>query len=245
MTEIREMIRNIIKKIDEKILLVDDPKKLEILREKYQMALHEIETENKIKTNLNGMVRLYLDSYSDYINNPLIQDMEKLETTIKEFPGKQYIKSDKCNSNFIREILRGVKTPHSTSQPVVRFQDGKYYLASFVFFYTKADIENGAVDRPTMWAIADIETGEIVKVYETKEKDFSDAPYDVKYSVRADGKYNTSKEYYNKAFLILDSVRSKIIKDGKFYKGEYQYYLNMILANIPKEYQRFYTDLSV
>lgn len=149
------------------------------------------------------------------------------------------------NDNLKKNIMGGVKTPHSTSQPVVYFQDGNYYLASFVFFYTKDDIENGKVDRPTMWAIVDIETGEIIKKYETKEKEFSDASYDVKYNVRTDGEYNTSKEYYDKAFSILDSVRSKIIGDGKFYKGEYQYYLNMILANIPKEYQRFYTDLSV
>ncbi len=149
------------------------------------------------------------------------------------------------NNNLQKNIMGGAKIPHSTSQPVLYFQDGIYYLATFVFFYSKDDIENGKVDRPTMWAIADIENGEIIKEYETKEKDFSDASYDVKYNVRTDGEYDTSKEYYDKAFTILDSVRSKIIKDGKFCKGEYQYYLNMILANIPKEYQRFYTDLSV
>ena len=142
-------------------------------------------------------------------------------------------------------VLNGQKTPHSTSQPVIYQEDGTYYLAAFVFFYTKEDIENGAVDRPTMWAIADLETGEIIKEYETKEKDFSDAPYDVKYNVRSDAKYDTSKEYYDKAFEILDSVREKLISTGKLYRAEYQFYLDRILANIPKDYQRFYTDLSV
>lgn len=114
-----------------------------------------------------------------------------------------------------------------------------------MFFFTREDIEAGKVDRPTVWAIADIETREIIEERQTKDIDFSDAAYDVKYNVRADGEYDTSRKYYDKAFKILDSVRSKIIKDGKFYKEEYQHYLNMILANIPKEYQRFYRDLSV
>ena len=243
--EIREMIRNIIEKIDTKIPLEDNPEKLEILKKKYQIALQEIERDNQLTTNLNGMVRQYLDSYSDYINNPLIQDMERLEAAISELPRLGFVRSDKCNDILAREILGGRKMPHSTSHPVIYLDGGKYYLAVFVFFYTKNDIENGTVDRPTVWAIADIETGSIIKEYETKEKDFSDASYGVKYNVHADGEYDTSKEYYDRAFTILDSVRSKIISDGKFYKEEYQYYLNMILANIPKEYQRFYTDLSI
>lgn len=142
-------------------------------------------------------------------------------------------------------ILNGAKIPHSTSQPVIYQEKGKYYLAIFVFFYTKEDIETGAVDRPTVWAIADIETGGIIEEHQTKEIDFSDASYDAKYNMRSDAQYDTSKKYYDDAFAILDSVREKIISTGKLYKLEYKYYLDKILANIPKDYQRFYTDLSV
>jgi len=153
--------------------------------------------------------------------------------------------SKEINKKIQNSLLGGAKTPHSTSQPVLYKEEGTWYLAVFIFFYTKEDIANGAVNRPTMWAIADIETGEIIEERQTKNKDFSDASYDMKYNVRAAGKYDTSRKYYDEAFAILDSVRSKIIHDKKFYKGEYQYYLDKILANIPKEYQRFYTDLSV
>lgn len=142
-------------------------------------------------------------------------------------------------------ILNGAKIPHSTSQPVIYQEKGKYYLAIFVFFYTKEDIETETVERPSVWAIADIETGEIIEERQTKEFDFSDASYDVKYNVRSDTQYDTSKKYYDDAFAILDSVREKIISTGKLYKLEYKYYLDKILANIPKDYQRFYTDLSV
>lgn len=149
------------------------------------------------------------------------------------------------NKKIQNDILGGAKIPHSTSYPVLFEEEGKYYLAVFVFFFSREDIEAGAVDRPTLWAIADIETGEIIEERDSKKIDFSDASYDVKYNVRADGQYDTSKKYYDEAFAILDSVRSKLISTGKLYRAEYQYYLDKIIANIPKEYQRFYRDLSV
>lgn len=155
------------------------------------------------------------------------------------------IKTSEVNKLIQQNILNGAKTPHSTSQPVIYKENDKYYLAVFVFFFNREDIQAGLIDRPTMWAIMDIETGEIIHEYSTKDKDFSDASYDVKYNVRSDAKYDTSKEYYEKAFIILDSVREKIISTGELYLLEYKTYLEKILANIPKEYQRFYTDLSV
>lgn len=155
------------------------------------------------------------------------------------------IKSVDVNRLIQNGVLQNAKVPHSTSYPVLYKDNNKYYLAVFIFFYTKEDINLAKVSRPTVWAVADIENGEIIKEYETKAFDFSDAPYDMKFDVQADGQYDTSKKYYDEAFAILDSVRSKIIKDGKFYRGEYQYYIDKILANIPKEYKRFYTDLSI
>lgn len=153
--------------------------------------------------------------------------------------------SFEINSYLQKQILNGVKTPHSTSYPVIYFENDKYYLAVFVFFYSQKDIEAGTVERPTMWAIADIETGELIEERLTKDKDFSDASYEMKYSVLVDVQYDISKKYYDEAFAILDSCRNKIISSGKFYPREYKFYLDKIVANIPKEYQRFYQDLSV
>lgn len=155
------------------------------------------------------------------------------------------ISSYEINSYMQKNILDGAKTPHSTSYPVLYSENDNFFIAVFVFFYSREDIEAGIVERPTMWAIADIETGEIIEERDSKKIDFSDASYDVKYNVRADGQYDTSKKYYDEAFVILDSVRSKLISTGKLYRAEYQYYLDKIIANIPKEYQRFYRDLSV
>ena len=145
------------------------------------------------------------------------------------------IKTSEVNKLIQQNILNGTKTPQSTSQPVIYKENDKYYLAVFVFFFNREDIQAGAVDRPTVWAMADIETGEIICEYSTKDKDFSDAPYNIKYNVHADAKYDTSKEYYEKAFIILDSVREKIISTGELYLLEYKTYLEKILANIPIE----------
>lgn len=144
-----------------------------------------------------------------------------------------------------KNILDGAKIPHSTSYPVLYSENNKFFLAVFVFFYSREDINVGIVERPTMWAIADIEKGTIIEERLTKDKEFSDASYGMKYNIRADANYDTSKRYYDEAFAILDSCRSKIISTGKFYPGEYKFYLDKIVANIPKEYQRFYHDLSV
>lgn len=155
------------------------------------------------------------------------------------------IKASDVNKIIQKNIMNGQKISHSTSYPVIHYENGNYYLAVFVFYFSREDIENGKVDRPTLWAIADIETGEIIEERQTKEVDFSDASYDIKYDIRTYAKYDTSKKYYDEAFAILDSCRSKIISDKKLYQVEYKYYLDKIVNNIPTEYQRFYYDMSV
>lgn len=155
------------------------------------------------------------------------------------------MKSSDINLLIQRTILGGAKVPHSTSQPVIYKENDKYYLAVYVFFFTREDIEAGAVDRPTVWALCDLETGEIIEERKCSEIDFSDATYDVKYNIRSSVQYDTSKEYYDRAFAILDSVRTKLIDTGKFYESEYKYYLDMLLTNIPDEYKRFFRDLSI
>ena len=143
-----------------------------------------------------------------------------------------------------KNIINGEKIPHSVSRPVLYMDADALYLAVFVFFYNREDIENGAVDRPTLWALADISSGEIVKRYQSKDKDFSNASYDKKYNVRSEKKYDTSKEYYIKAYEILDKVRNHYFKTGEVLAADYDQYIQLILANIPDDYKRFYTDLS-
>lgn len=88
------------------------------------------------------------------------------------------LESSLINMKIRRNILGGAKIPHSTSQPVIFCENNKYYLAVFVFFYTREDIQSGMIGRPAVWAIADMETGEIINEYRCREKDFSDADFE-------------------------------------------------------------------
>lgn len=144
-----------------------------------------------------------------------------------------------------KNIMQGKKNPHSTSQPVIHAEDGKYYLSAFVFFYNREDLQKSEVNRPSLWCIANIETGEIIDVYTSTEKEFSDASYNVKYSIKQEGEYETSREYYEKAFSILDEVREEYFLTGIIDKVKYSVYLDMILKNIPKEHHKFFRDLSI
>lgn len=148
------------------------------------------------------------------------------------------------NKMFKENALEGAKTPHRTSPPMIFFKDGEAYLAAFTFLYTPQDIKAGKVDRPTSIMLADITTGKFIGEYETTELEFSDASYDEQYSIKMTKKTDTSKEYYKKAFAMLDEIRSDFIEFGMINRAFYRQYLEMLTANIPEEYQRFYHDLS-
>ena len=155
------------------------------------------------------------------------------------------IKSQMINRNIQEKVLDGKKTPHSTSYPVIYKEADKYYLAFFVFFFSKEDIEDGMVERPSMWEIADIENGELIAIRKTVENEFSKASYEIKYDVRSKIKYDTSKKYYDDAFEMLDRCRYYLIERNEMKMKLYERYLDKILANIPESYQQFYRDLSI
>lgn len=157
------------------------------------------------------------------------------------------IGSKEINLKMQRNISNGILPRYTRcgcSLPLIYCENGKAYLAWFVYFFSDEDIRKGEFGRPRSWIIADIETGEMIDRRSTKDIEFSDASYDIKYNVRTEPKYTSIEKYCDKIFEMLDSVRSKIIKGEKFPKAEYQSYLDEILPNVPKEYQRFYRDLS-
>jgi molecular chaperone GrpE (heat shock protein) len=155
----------------------------------------------------------------------------------------EYVRTLDVFNKLQKNILNGVKTPHRISHPVLRRTDTGYALAVFVFFYDSNHIESGVLPRPTKWALADLETGDIIAKYECKEHDFSLASYEELYNVRSNIK-DATPEYYEKAFSLLDKVRSELIEIKKLNLEDYDLYLSMITQKIPDEYQRFFFDLS-
>ena len=88
-------------------------------------------------------------------------DLEKMENVIN--------KSRKDIRTIIRElgrvILDGAKVPHILSNPVMRKENGKWYIAFFVTFYNKWNWDKLKMPRPSYWALVDVETGELIKRY--------------------------------------------------------------------------------
>lgn len=74
---LKEKIETVIALINKKLISEENPSKLLLLKKKYTQALNELNTEGYFKTNLLGNIRMYLDSYSDYMNNPLLHILNK------------------------------------------------------------------------------------------------------------------------------------------------------------------------
>lgn len=79
-----KLIKSTIKQIEGKLLVEENSKMLKLILVEYVNALNEFENLGEIKTNLIGLGRMYLESYSDYMNNDLLNTMYKVELILRE-----------------------------------------------------------------------------------------------------------------------------------------------------------------
>jgi hypothetical protein len=147
-------------------------------------------------------------------------------------------------------ILEGRKTAHGVSDPVIYQEENKCYIAVFVYFYNGYQLKKGFVNRPSMWAICDIKTGEIIKRYDISAKDFSDLPPETPCDIRSETEYNDDeleilKEKFEKSIEAFDEVRFEYINTGKINLEKYRQYLTNIIDFAPKSFKQFYLDLSI
>ena len=56
-------------------------------------------------------------------------------------------------SNVKGKVLGGAKVPHQCSMPVLRMVDQKLYLAFYVQFYNREQIQKQLLQRPSEWYI--------------------------------------------------------------------------------------------
>lgn len=140
--------------------------------------------------------------------------------------------------------LGGVKIPHGISNPVLRKRDSRIYIAFFVYTYTRGDLQNGAIRRPTSWITTDLVTGEILDRIQCADEDFSDASFTEYFSTNNPNAGNSTKEYYQRVYALLDSIRKTIIENDSFPKDAYAEYMRSILEVVPSAYHRFYWELS-
>lgn len=147
--------------------------------------------------------------------------------------------------NRIRQnALNGQKTPHSTSRPVLRMYNGELCFAAFVFFYNKEQLQSAMVNRPTMWIIYDLKTGEIIQRYSCSDSEFSDSKHQKLYNISAKDVLPVSKHYWDSAYALMDLIRHEYARRGNLNKKLYKEYFERISCTTPEEYRIFYKDLS-
>ena len=152
--------------------------------------------------------------------------------------------SSRVYQNIMATILDGKKIPHSTSRPVIRYVEGIPYLAVFVFFFSKHDIKENRVNRPDMWALADISDGRILNRYDCREKDFSSASFDVQYPLSAPAEDFNPLKYNRTLDSLLDSIRYELLTKKRLNSLLYSQYMELLIKYMPTSYHRFFFELS-
>lgn len=142
------------------------------------------------------------------------------------------------------QLMEERKTPHSSSAPLITKINDEYYLSIFIFFYNYEELVSGMIRRPSLWGIFDFENGNLIEKFQCNEKDFSDASFTVKYDVRPDTEYEVTEEYIELSCTLFDEIRQEYIETKQINLNKYKEYFERIIFDIPKEYRKFYYDLS-
>lgn len=149
-------------------------------------------------------------------------------------------------NNLTKKALKGSKKLLSFSKPVLYKEEDNYYVAMFAFAYTPGDIAKGKVERPSVWVLGNLETGEMVEKFNCKEdREFSDAKYENKCSIIPAKRINPSKAFENETYEMFDEIRTKLIEKDVLDEELYQNYMTRVLGNVSEDLERFYTDLSI
>lgn len=97
--------------------------------------------------------------------------------------------------------------------------------------------------RPSYWCLVDVETGELIKRYDCKEKDFSSASFDDLIDISDLNPNHFSKEDAEEFFRKFDNARNAYILNDNNGDRLYALYLRMLFEYTPVNYQIFYCEL--
>ena len=155
--------------------------------------------------------------------------------------------TSEINRKVEQEAFSGITTLHGISKPVLyKTGIGFFCLAYFIFFFTEEDRQAEAIDRPTEWLLADMETGDIIEKHSTAQKEFSDANYHCKYEIIPEKKLKVpTKEFEGETDALFDKIRQEILQKGTLDVKKYKKYMQRIIQGTSFSYRRFYWDLSV
>ena len=146
--------------------------------------------------------------------------------------------------NMNMKALGGAKIPHAVSNPVLRMEDGKLCIASFIYVFGRQNLQTNQMPRPIHWILADAASGEVLREYNCREKDFSDAGFDQLYDLNDPNVIRPGREDFAEIYRLFDTVRDKYLADGSWDGETYRQYLDRILEITPNSYRQFYLSLS-
>ena len=155
-----------------------------------------------------------------------------------------FTESMRVFQNVSAQALQGQKRPHGVSNPVLREENGRIYLAFFLYFYDKKDLDAMQMPRPSLWFLADIRTGEIVERRSCARQDFSSQPAGLRCDVRYPDRPQRPNGYFQSVYAKLDRIRREYLESGALDRSAYGEYLEEMLTLVPPEYRVFYRELS-
>lgn len=149
------------------------------------------------------------------------------------------------NRKAKRFIFGDIKIPSGISNPVLYSEDGKFYIAYFGYTFSKQNMTENRYSRPSRWILVDVETGELFKMFDCTEKDFSTQVFDKLYSLNDPKVKKGTEDYFKVMDMLFDTARASVIYGNTFDNSTYQAYLNNLYAITPQEYRVFYKELSI
>ena len=144
---------------------------------------------------------------------------------------------NEINKKAKKYIFGDIKIPNGISNPVLHSEDGQRCIAYFGYTYNKKNMVENRYNRPTRWILIDIETEDLVKLFDCTEKDFSTQLFDKLYSLNDSNVKKGTEAYFTVMDTQFYTARASAIYGNVLDRANYQAYLNNLYAVTPQEYR--------
>lgn len=173
---------------------------------------------------------------------PPAEDGDHPAVEVKDIPG--FVRSKRVCGLARKYCWQNLHVGHRVSDLVIREYAGENYLAAFVTCFDNKSNDQHLLYRPYTWLLMNFKTGEIIRILETNQEEFCDAPYETPLNPLPDATYDLSEEHFRMLYSILDEVRIQYLKGKGFRRKLYKEYMDEILSTVPNDFHVFFESLS-
>lgn len=148
----------------------------------------------------------------------------------------------RCMSKY---ALGGSKIPHSVSNPVFRkLENGSYALASFVFTFSREQLNQNTANAPCEWIVIDPITGDLIARNQCSNDAFSNQKEEF-VDLKPESSIKFSKEYSAHTINLFNGLLSIYQANHVFDIGLNNAYMFMMLQSVSKGLKPYYNDLNL